>query len=106
MGRDSNAICMDCKVVVFLGYGSYSTWLDDRRTVAEFDAAPGFQRIPKNAAWRAFLVEHGAHYIKLWSSDWAGASIRGDRTVVVYDHDDEVLADVTGFRMLGFEDDR
>lgn len=101
MGRDSVAACIDCKVVYQLGYGSASTWLDFCKTVAEYDAQPAGQALSKNKAWRAFLVEHETHKWESWSSDWCSSAYRDGRSLVVYDHgDEEVVADITGFRRI------
>lgn len=77
MGRDAIFYCVTCKVEIYLGYGSYSTWLDGARTVEEFDASaarhpdPDVASIPKNRAVRRALAEHAGHEWVGTSSDWS-----------------------------------
>jgi len=71
MGREGNFACKDCKKNYYLGYGSYTTWLDNAKTVAEYDALPDDKKhIFKNINYRRCLGEHEGHDWVSWSSDW------------------------------------
>ena len=91
MGRSSSFCCKTCKVNISLGYGCYSTWLDnDAKTVAEYDALEDDNKhLPKNKAFRQALVEHEEHDWFLWSEDWY-STYRGKLTA---DWSGEVLVD-------------
>ena len=73
MGRDGNFTCKDCKKTYYLGYGSYTTWLDlsDIKTVKEYDEldSPNKDR-QKNMNYRKCLEEHEGHDWITWSGDW------------------------------------
>lgn len=71
MGRESNFACKDCKKNYYLGYGSYTTWLDYVGTATEYDALPdGKKHIAKNINYRKCLGEHEGHDFISWASDW------------------------------------
>ena len=90
MGRSSNFLCRTCKKNISLGYGSYTTWLDnDAKTVAEYDALPDTNKdIQKNKNFRKTLAEHEDHDWTLWSEDFV-SNINGN--LVVY-WTDEIIA--------------
>lgn len=72
MGRSSTFYCKTCRTSYYVGYGSYTTWLDDCRSVAEYDAKAGeWGDRKKNVNVRAFLVEHEGHDFQSHSGDWA-----------------------------------
>ena len=71
MGRDSNFACRTCKKNYYLGYGSYSTWLDGALTIAEYDARDDADKDrQKNQNFRKCLEEHDGHDFVIWSDDW------------------------------------
>ena len=71
MGRESNFACKDCKKNYYLGYGSYSSWLDDVKTVVEYDAlSDENKQLAKNINYRRCLGEHEGHDWVNWSTDW------------------------------------
>lgn len=64
MGRSSEFICKDCKIKAYLGYGSATTWMDQYKTLKDFDEAPDPQqnrKISKNKAFREMLQAHEGH---------------------------------------------
>jgi hypothetical protein len=78
MGRGGEFYCKTCRKYYNLGYGSYRSWLDDCRSVAEFDtraaAQPDIATLRKNINMRQCLVEHDGHDIETHSEDWAHIS--------------------------------
>lgn len=72
MGRSSTFYCKTCKVAHYLGYGSYGTWLDDCRTVEEYDekAVGDLGERAKNRNVRKALEQHTGHDFMTHSSDW------------------------------------
>ena len=73
MGRGSTFFCRTCREIIRLGYGSAGTWLDDCRTLAEFDQraeATGFGDRAKNVRMREALARHVDHDIGTYSEDW------------------------------------
>lgn len=97
MGRDSEAVCLDCKERHYLGYGSYSTWFDRARSLSEWnaeaEARPEAATLFKNLLFRQFLEKHAQHRFLVFSSDWC--SVRNE--CLFSDYDDQQLADLTGF---------
>jgi hypothetical protein len=75
MGRDACFYCLDCKKYYYLGYGSYSTWLDDAKNVAGWEAAaalrPDVATLAKNQNMLACLRAHEQHNFQIHSNDWA-----------------------------------
>lgn len=84
MGRDAQFFCRTCKKQHYLGYGSYGTWLDDCKTLEQFDARvarnPELGTLFKNQNVRKCLVEHAGHEYETHSNDW----LSGDRGGVLY----------------------
>ncbi len=75
MGRDGQAYCEECRLNVYLGYGSYSSWADGVLSVAAYDEwaerHPNWAGLLKNQNLRRFLGEHEGHEgILVWSGDW------------------------------------
>ncbi len=97
MGRDSEAVCLDCKERHYLGYGSCLTWFDQAESIEDWDAQakaePNAATLHKNQLFRRFLEKHDGHKFLTWSSDWC--SVSNGRLLL--DHDDSQLADLTGF---------
>ena len=74
MGRGATFYCKTCKVAIYLGYGSASTWADDCASTAEFDARvvadPALGTLKKNQNMRTCLEQHAGHTVMTHSSDW------------------------------------
>lgn len=83
MGRDSSLYCFTCKVEIYLGYGSYSTWHDSAKTVEELDEKiaaagdPDVANLVKIQALRRALTEHAGHTFQTQSSDWTYTDAEG-----------------------------
>ena len=80
MGRSSNFLCRTCKVSYSLGYGCYSTWLDnDANSVEEYDVLDSpHKEMDKNQNFRTCLEEHQDHDWTLWSEDWCSHNRKTD----------------------------
>lgn len=77
MGCDRHFCCQTCKTDIYLGYGSYSSWLDcGVRTAAQYDALPDTYKPPlsKNKNFRAALEKHEGHDWFCWSSDYCSVN--------------------------------
>lgn len=64
MGCSRTFACHTCKKAYDLGYGSYSSWLYEAKTLDEYDALPdkeGYKDRQKNKNIRQCLVEHQGH---------------------------------------------
>jgi len=74
MGRSGNVACRTCKQKFYLGYCSYTSWMDHRvNTVAEFDASDHPKKdMEWNQKYRRFLELHEDHDWFGWSEDFAG----------------------------------
>jgi hypothetical protein len=73
MGRDASFYCRTCRTEYYLGYGSYSSWLDRCKTLHEYDEAAqqtGNGDLLKNANLRKCLAEHEGHQYETHSGDW------------------------------------
>jgi len=75
MGRDGRLVCRDCKLEIYLGYGSYLTWIGDHaNTVAGFYMAVARRgkdtQLTKNVNLRRALQEHEGHDFTVGSEDW------------------------------------
>lgn len=61
MGTSFNHICLDCKCITVLGYGSYGTWLK-ASTLEEYDSLPNRHKdLSKNRNLRRCLKLHYGH---------------------------------------------
>src|SRR5438128_2552403 len=73
--------CLDCKILYYLGYGSYGTWID-ADSVDEFDSKakkvvgrdsddPWTEhgKLRKNQNLRKVLVDHAGHRLIQWCDD-------------------------------------
>lgn len=83
MGRESRYCCQTCRVHVYLGDASYSTWLDHVSSVEAFDALPASD----DKAWwtnqnvRRVLVEHQGHQGFFWNRETLFQTREGDVVV-------------------------
>ena len=65
--------CRTCKVYADVGYGSYTTWLDECRSTQEFDKRvaqnPQLGELAKNVRVRLFLSSHDGHDVSSYNED-------------------------------------
>jgi hypothetical protein len=75
MGRSGTFYCKTCKVEVYLGYGGYGSWMDQHRSVKDWDAhaksVPKDADLRKNQRMRQCLELHEGHDVETHSGDWA-----------------------------------
>jgi hypothetical protein len=74
MGRGSTFYCRTCKVEIYLGYGSSTTWLDGCCTSEEYRQRvavdPNLDELAKNQNVHKALQAHQGHDIGTYSEDW------------------------------------
>lgn len=108
MGRSGSMACLDCKIDVYLGYGSYSTWLDGCDSVEEFDTVEDhddLKQLRKNQNVRKFLTWHDGHNIVHYSSDWTTHRDGNLYQDGGYGPDLLVIKDMASFRSLDWAAD-
>ena len=104
MGRDSHFICHTCKKDYDLGYGSYTTWLDDIGTLAEYEKLRSPDKdLIKNKRFYQCLKAHGGHDFNSWSNDWCSER-NGDLVIDGIYTDDIVIAkDFKGYEHIDLD---
>ena len=72
MGCDKQFTCRTCLKSYYLGYGSYSTWLDSEiKTFAEYEALDSSHKtLLKNQNFGRCVQEHESHDWLTWSYEY------------------------------------
>jgi hypothetical protein len=122
MGRDSNFYCETCKKAIYMGYGSYSSWLDHVENEDEFwekseVSKKEFEKDPdgdaysetsfpsaylqKNKNVLRALREHEGHRFKWCCMDWC--EIRKDGHLYIEESKNPLVKNAADFEFLDWD---
>jgi hypothetical protein len=81
MGRGGEFVCSTCKKAYYLGYNSYTSWLDHAHNIEEYKELPDKDKeLLVNLNFEQCLKEHDGHDYFTHSTDWT--SVEGKDLVL------------------------